>query len=42
VIVTWLPYSAVDPVAGEVIVEIGVIVSVDFEAKVRPVCNVAG
>jgi len=42
VIVTVVPVWSVEPAVGEVIVETGGVVSVDFEAKRSPDCNVPG
>jgi hypothetical protein len=42
VIVIGLPYGTVAPEAGDVIVAVGGVVSVDFVAATRPGCMVVG
>src|ERR1700690_1095216 len=42
VIVVWVPACTVPPETGEVMVELGGVVSVDFEAGTKPDCNVVG
>ena len=42
VIVVELPACTVPPDAGEVMVELGGVVSVDFEAATKPDCKDAG